>query len=173
VLACRFCGASIDVPISARESLAWDDVFRLQRTLLACAKGQPVEQDWVGRCAPGTFLRMIRDLLTLVANQDADGATVLAEYVPNRGWEYPCVRRRGDRHWVLCSIGERLSLLSAVVALLRGRRPRRQAVRQAEDPFEQLWPAISTPQRDTLRVQARRWPSSIRHRLDEAALLSP
>jgi hypothetical protein len=173
VLACRFCGASVDLPISNRQSPSLDDAFRLQRTLLACARGQPVDQDWVGRCDPGTFLRMIRDLLTLLASRDADGITVLAEYLPDRGWEYARLRRRGYRHWVLFSIGERLSLMSAVVSLLQGRGRRRPARRHAEDPFQHLWPVMSTAQRDTVRQQARRWPLSIRRRLVSAALPFP
>ena len=102
-------------------SPALDEVFRFQRTLLACASGRPVEPAWVGPCAPGALLGLSRDLLGLLASLDADGGTVVAEYLPDRGWEFPRLRRCRCRPWVLLSIGERLSLISAVVALLRGR----------------------------------------------------
>jgi len=120
-LVCRFCSASIGVPVTPCPSPALDEVFRFQRTLLACASGRPVEPEWVGPCAPGAFLGLSRDLLSLLASLDADGGTVLAEYLPDRGWEFPRLRRCRCRPWVLLSIGERLSLISAVVALLRGR----------------------------------------------------
>jgi TniQ protein len=172
-LVCRFCSASVDVPVTARPSPALDEVFRFQRTLLACASGLPVEPEWVGPCAPGVFLGLSRDLLSLLASLDADGATVLAEYLPDRGWEFPRLRRCRCRPWVLLSIGERLSLVSAVVALLRGRGRRLRPGHRAEDPFQQLWPAMTTAQRDTVRRQARRWPPPIRRRVVTASALSP
>ena len=104
--------------------------------------------------SPGTFLRLVRDLLTLLTSLDADRCFVLAEYLPDREWEHARLRRRGYRHWVLSSIGERLSLTSAVVSVLRAHRRRRTAGRDACDPFQHLWSAMPTTQRDTLRRQA-------------------
>jgi hypothetical protein len=103
-----------------------------------------------------------------LASLDADGATVLAEYLPDCGWEHARLRRRGYRHWVLSSIGERLTLTSAVVSLLQRRTGRRRAGRHPDDPFQPLWSAMSTAHQDTVRKQARRWPPSIRRRLVNA-----
>lgn len=169
VLTCRFCGASVDVPLSARPSPDLDEVFHFQRSLLACARGQPVDADWVGPCAPETFLRLIRDLLTLLASLDADGSVVLAEYILDRGWAYARLRRRGYRHWALSSIGERLSLVRAVVSLLQPRRRRRGAGGRPEDPFLHVCSAMSTAHQATVRTQARGWPPSIRRRFVNAA----
>ena len=55
VLVCRFCGASVDLPISARDALSLDETFRLQRTLLAGARGYAVDADWVGPCRRAPF----------------------------------------------------------------------------------------------------------------------
>jgi hypothetical protein len=166
-------GASVDESVTARPSPALDEVFRFQRTLLACASGRPVEPEWVGPCAPAAFLALSRDLLSLLASLDADGGTVLAEYLPERGWEFPHLRRRRCRPWMLLSNGERLGLVSAVVAVLRGRGQRPRPGYRAHDPFQQLWPAMATAQRDTVRRQARRWPLPIRRRVIAASALSP
>jgi hypothetical protein len=164
-LVCRFCGASVDVAIASPESASLDDVFRLERDLLECAQGEAVDAAWVGPCPPVIFLQLIRDLLTLLVSVDADGRTVLAEYLPDRGWEYPRLSRRRARRWAWCAIGERLSLMGAVVAVLRAPRRRAAARRPLDDPFKPLWAAMSTTQRDTLRQHARHWPPSIRRRL--------
>jgi hypothetical protein len=111
------------------------------------------------------FLQLVRDLLTLLVSVDADGYTVLAEYLPDRGWEYPRLSRRRARRWAWCAIGERLSLLSAVVAVLRAPRRRVGARGPLDDPFEPLWAAMSTTQRGTLQQHARHWPPAIRRRL--------
>jgi hypothetical protein len=164
-LACRFCGASVDVPIASPESASLDDVFRLQRAVLACAQGEAVDSAWAGPSSPVMFLQLIRDLLTLLVSVDADGRTVLAEYLRDRGSEDPRLCRRGARRWVWRAIGERLSLMSAVIAVLRAPHRRRGTRSPADDPFHPLWAAMSTTQRDTLRQDARHWPPSIRRRL--------
>jgi hypothetical protein len=71
-LACRFCGASVDVPLASPESASLDDVVRLQRARLACAQGQAVDAAWAGPCPPVMFLQLIRDLLTLLVSVDTD-----------------------------------------------------------------------------------------------------
>jgi hypothetical protein len=167
LLACRFCGTSMDVPLPAAAHSAFADVFRLQTTLLACAQGHAVDRAWAGRCEARTFLGLIRDLVTLVASRDAHGTAVLADYLPERVWDYPRLRIREHQRWAMLSSIERLILMSAVIALLRGPRGQAEEVR-AEDPLHRLWPALSPSQRDTLRRRARRWPIAIRRRLVNA-----
>jgi hypothetical protein len=170
-LRCRFCSASVDVPIVPRASSTLDDVFRLQRTLLACAQGRAVDPEWIGPCEPRVFLGLVRTLLILLASLDVRGTTVLAEHLLVSGGEFPRLRRCRCRPWVLLSTGERGRLLTAVVVVLRGRGKR--SGHHVDDPFRQLWPAMSTAQRDTLRRHARRWPPGIRRRVASAAALSP
>jgi hypothetical protein len=148
-----------------------DDVFRLQRTLLACAQGQPADVAWLGPCRPLVFLGLIRTLLILLASLDVAGTTVLAEHVLDDDCKFPRLRRGRCRPWVLLSNGERVRLLIAVVTMLRD--PGGHARPHAADAFQQLWPAMSPDQRDTLRRHARRWPPVIRHRIATAAACQP
>jgi hypothetical protein len=83
--------ASVELSIASPESASLDDVFRLQRALLACAQGEAVDAAWAGTCRPVMFLQLVRDLLTLLVSVDADGRTVLAEYLPDSRMGVPAV----------------------------------------------------------------------------------
>jgi hypothetical protein len=55
LLACRFCGASVDLPIWTRAAPSLDEAFRLQRSLLAGARGQASTPTGSGRVPRAPF----------------------------------------------------------------------------------------------------------------------
>jgi hypothetical protein len=114
---CRFCGASFTLPA---RSVPLSPVLQLQHTLLACSLSQAPDTSWAGRCGPRTFLQLTHDLLQLVMRRDESDSGVLADYLPERDWDYPRLRLRAHHQFPTLSACERFALMSAVAALLRG-----------------------------------------------------
>lgn len=159
LLRCHFCGASFDLPA---HTAPLTPVLQLQHTLLACSLLQAPDSSWVGRCGPRTFLQLTHDLLQLAMLRDERDAGVLADYLPERDWDYPRLRLRAHDHFPTLSACERFALLSAVVALLCATvapGPR------AMDPLVRLWQVLTPQRREALARRGRRWPQRIRRRL--------
>jgi TniQ protein len=159
LLCCRFCGASLDLPA---HTATLTPVLQLQHTLLACSLMQAPDSSWVGRCGPRAFLQLTHDLLQLVMLRDEYDSAILADYLPERDWDYPRLRLRAHHRFPTLNASERFALLSAVVALLRGTSapgPR------AMDPLTRLWQALTPHRRQALTKLGRRWPQRIRWRL--------
>lgn len=161
LIACRFCGASLDLPALPA---AADAVVRLERALLRCARGGTVANHWVGPCDARTFLRLVADLLNLMGSRVANQSTVIAEHLPDVSREYPRLRTRCARDWTERSLGERVSLLRGVVSLLR--------IPQGT-PSDALFQLVVEllPQEGVERFcrLARHWPRRIRRRLQAGA----
>jgi hypothetical protein len=159
LLRCHSCGASLDLPA---HTATLTRVLQLQHTLLACSRLQAPDSWWVGRCGPRAFLLLTHDLLQLVMLRDEYDAGVLADYLPERDWDYPRLRLRAHHHFPTLSACERYALLSAVVAVLCGTvapGPR------AMDPLIRLWQVLPPERREVLAERGRRWPQRIRRRL--------
>jgi len=101
----------------------------------------------------------------LVMMRDERDQAFFADYIPERDWDYPRRRRRAQHHFPTLSVSERLVLLSAVTALLRG--PSAADIR-AVDPLRRLWQVLTPHHRHALAVAGRRWPQRIRVRLFDA-----
>jgi hypothetical protein len=86
LLRCRFCAVSLDFPAHHVGTLT--PVLQLQHTLLSCSLMQAPDTAWAGRCGPRTFLQLTHDLLQLVMLRDERDAGVLADYLPERDWDY-------------------------------------------------------------------------------------
>jgi hypothetical protein len=107
-------------------------------------------------------LQLTHDVLQLVMLRDECDAGVLADYLPERDWDYPRLRLRAHHQFPTLSACERFTLLSAVVAVLRGTvTPGSRAM----DPLVRLWQVLPPHRRETLAKQGRRWPQRIRGRL--------
>ena len=160
-LHCRFCAASLDLPA---HTATLTPVLQLQHTLLSCSLMQTPDAAWVGRCGPRTFLRLTHDLLQLVMLRDDHDAGVIADYLPERDWDYPRLRLRAHHQFPTLGACERFALLSAVVALLRGTvTPGPHAM----DPLVRLWQVLPPYRRDALAKLGRRWPKRVRGRLPQ------
>ena len=87
---------------------------------------------------------------------------VLADYLPERDWDFPRLRLRAHHRFPTLSACERFVLLSAVTALLLGSvttSPR------PLDPLVRLWQVLTPPRRLALVTAGRCWPQRIRERL--------
>ncbi|MEP7303885.1 MAG: hypothetical protein ABJA98_00070 [Acidobacteriota bacterium] len=116
VVCCRYCGASFNLPRGTARRPS--PVLHLQQTLLACSLLQQPNPFWVGRCGPRAFLQLTHDLLQLVMLRDEQDRAVLADYLPERDWDFPRLRLRAHHQFPTLSAGERFALLSAVTALV-------------------------------------------------------
>jgi TniQ len=143
VLSCHYCGTSLNLFM---RSARWQSpVLALQQTLLACSLMQRPDPSWVGRCGPRTFLRLAHDILHLVMQRDEHDCSVLADYLPERDWDFPRLRVR------------------ALTAVLLG--PPAAASPRTIDPLHRLWQVLTPPRRRALVTAARRWPKRIRERV--------
>jgi TniQ protein len=169
---CRFCGHGLPV-LAARDHDPLDFLLPLQRTILACLRGQPPPLHWAGPCTARGFVQLIADLMGLVTSRDAADARVLADLLPNRTrWNDRTWRWRAHHRFATAHLADRLIILGAVSTILEHRDPHRSPRR--DDPFALLWPALSTSQRHALATRARRWPTAMRSRLQHVArLMSP
>jgi TniQ protein len=160
VLSCHYCGTSLNLFM---RSARWQSsVLSLQQTLLACSLMQRPGPSWVGRCGPRAFLRLAHDLLHLVMQRDEHDCSVLADYLPERDWDFPRLRLRAHHRFPTLSACERFALLSAVTAVLLG--PSAASPRTI-DPVHRLWQVLTPPRRRALVTAARRWPQRIRERV--------
>jgi hypothetical protein len=138
VLCCRYCGVPLNLPMSTARPQS--RVLHLQQTLLACSLMERPDPLWVGRCGPRRFLQLTDDLLQLVMLRDEHDRGVLADYLPERDWDFPRLRLRAHHRFPTLSACERFALLSAVTALLLGPvtpRPR------SMDPLLRLWQLLT------------------------------
>jgi hypothetical protein len=161
-LRCRSCGASLNFPA---RTAPLTPVLQLQHTLLACSLMQPPDPSWVGRCGARAFLQLTHDLLQLVMRRDQSDAAVLADYLPERDWDYPRLRLRAHHQFATLSACQRFALLSAVVALMHGTF---EPGPRGMDPLMRLWHMLTPDGRQTLVRVGRRWPQRIRARLSNA-----
>jgi len=165
VLCCHYCGASLN--LSMRTARWQSPVLHLQQTLLACSLMQRPDPLWVGRCGPRAFLQLAHDLLQLMMQRDEHDRGVLADYLPERDWDFPRLRLRAHHRFPMLSACERFALLSAVTAVLLG-----SSVESPRpiDPLHRLWQVLTPPRRRALVTAARRWPRRIRERVLAAKL---
>jgi hypothetical protein len=166
---CRFCDTALPLFVE-REHDPAAVLFPLQRTILACLRGQPPSMNVVGPCTARTFVQLIADLVALVTARDAADTLVLADLLPNpANWSGRALRWRAHHRFATAPLADRQVVLGAVSTLLAHRDALRHPRR--DDPFALLWPALSTAQQHTLLTTTRRWPAAIRARVQHVARL--
>jgi TniQ protein len=103
---CRFCDTALPLFVE-REHDPAAVLFPLQRTILACLRGQPPSMNVVGPCTARTFVQLIADLVALVTARDAADTLVLADLLPNpANWSGRALRWRAHHRFATAPLAD-------------------------------------------------------------------